>query len=144
MPSFGARSRRNLDTCHPVLTKLMERVVLRFDISIIEGFRNLDRQAELYASGMTQVKSGGAHNRMPSMACDILFYPFLRGDWERRDKFNYMAGFVFSTFWEMRSDGRLDDGYELVWGGSWDGLLQTDESFLDMPHFEIRRLKVER
>ena len=74
MPSYGATSRRNLDTCHPDLIRVFEEVIKRFDCSITEGHRTPERQAHLLALGRTKVKVS-RHNSLPSEAVDAAPYP---------------------------------------------------------------------
>ena len=41
MPSFGARSQTNLDTCDPELIRLLNEAIKHVDFSVIEGHRTL-------------------------------------------------------------------------------------------------------
>ena len=47
------------------------------------------------------------------------FLSFVRGDWERKDKFERMAGYVLATFDQMQSDGRISSDWVLVSGSDW-------------------------
>ena len=145
MPRFSKTSLSKLETCHPVLQDLMHEVIRFFDIKVIEGYRSNERQESLYFAGKSKIKNNGKHNRTKggqpcSEAVDILFCPFVRGDWERKDKFERMAGYVLATFDQMQSDGRISSDWVLVSGSDWDDDITTDQWF-DGPHFEVREKK---
>lgn len=135
---FGKRSRANLDTCHPDLVRLMEKVLSYevMDFSVIEGHRSPERQQELYRQGRSQidgVSKLGMHNHNPSLAVDILPYPSVVNGvnvWNDNQRFSVLAGLVFAA--------ASDLGIKVRWGGDWDGDgNNADSNFHDLPHFEI-------
>ncbi len=138
MPSFGKRSSGRLATCDKRLITLFNEVVKHYDCSIIEGHRSADRQKELVADGKSRVIHS-LHNRQPSMAVDVIPWPFKPSDWNNLKRFYHFQGFVKGICTGMQRDGRLDGSFELRCGLDWDGDNDLDDqSFLDGPHFEIR------
>lgn len=147
MPSFGKRSRGQLDTCSPEIQALMERVVENFDISILEGHRGQELQDLYYEKGTSKLKyPDGNHNNKPSNAVDIQPYPFNPKSPKAKIKLALMAGYVKAIFENLKLDqyghgfhgsGSLM-GFKLRWGGDWDsdGDLD-DQTFDDYYHFEI-------
>ena len=133
MPRFSSVSASRLSTCDKRLQEVMNEVVKRFDIAIIEGYRSAEDQLRAYTNGTSRLKPGKSkHNEFPSLAVDIA--PWLPTkphiDWERVYLFHYMAGYV-------RAIGDTL-GVKLRWGGDWDGDLNFhDQTLIDLPHFEI-------
>jgi len=106
-------------------------VVKYFDVTVIEGVRSQDRQNELVAQGKSKTKFG---KHVEGKAVDIAPYPI---DWQSRDDFHYLGGFVLGVASEM--------GIDIRWGGDWsDSSLSEnarttkDNSFDDLVHFEIK------
>ncbi len=129
MPSFGTESRKRLDTCHVDLIQVCELVIPNYDFTVLEGFRSNARQDDLFRQGKSKLQAGGSkHNNDPSLAVDIAPYPI---DWDSRTRFYLLAGFMF------QAASQLD--IKLRWGGDWDGdWIHSDQSFHDLPHFELR------
>lgn len=130
MNKFSARSRLLLDTCHPDLIAVFERVIQVTNIRVIEGYRERGRQEQLYRDGFSKVKwPNSKHNRTPSYAVDVVPYPV---DWSDRDRFVRMAGIVEGVAFML--------GIPIRWGGNWDGDDDLDDqTFMDLAHFELRR-----
>lgn len=119
MPTFGKRSREQLATAHPLLQMLFHEVIKERDCAVLEGHRSLERQAELFARGLTKKKSGGKHNTKPAQAVDVVPWPI---DWDDTDRFDEFAAFVMAKAKEM--------GIRIRWGGNW-------KTLVDRPHYEI-------
>lgn len=142
MNYFSDRSRRQLDTCHPDLIELFERVLAGFDCTIIEGYRGEEAQEEYFRTGRSQLhypeslhnatRSCGADSdedhRIPeSLAADAAPYPI---DWDGVARFMVFGGYVIGVASEM--------DLKIRWGGDWDGDWELhDQSFHDLPHFEL-------
>ena len=128
MPRFGTRSRNSLHSCDDRLKKVFNEVIKTVDCSVLEGHRDKDRQNKLYKEGKTKVRyPNGRHNKLPSMACDVVPYPI---DWNDRERFHLFAGFVLGIANQM--------GIELRWGGDWNRNWEVDDNkFDDFPHFEL-------
>ena len=125
MPRYGKRSRERLKGVDPKLVNVLNEVVKHFDITVIEGLRSQERQNELVAQGKSKTKYG---KHVEGKAVDIAPYPI---DWECRDDFHYLGGFVRGIATSM--------GVKVRWGGDWDSDYTTkDNAFDDLVHFEIR------
>jgi len=139
MPVFSTSSREQLATCDQRLQDVLKKVIIQFDFSVLEGFRDQAAQERAYARGFSKVHwPHGKHNSTPSKAVDIAPYPI---DWgsdkdkaeAARQRFCYLAGWVMATAQAM--------GIKLRWGGDWDGDRDTrDEVFRDLGHFEISEI----
>ena len=130
MPKFGKRSRERLNTCNKKLQRVFNEVIKHVDCSVLEGYRDKDRQNKLFEENKTKVKyPNGRHNSYPSNAVDVTPYPV---DWKDRERQTLFAGFVIGTAKQM--------GINIRWGGDWDQDFEVaDNRFDDFPHFEIRK-----
>tara|TARA_R100000781_G_scaffold8792_1_gene7761 strand:+ start:181 stop:579 length:399 start_codon:yes stop_codon:yes gene_type:complete len=131
MPRFGKRSRERLKGVDSKLVNVLNEVVKYFDITVIEGLRSQERQNELVAQGKSKTKFG---KHVQGKAVDIAPYPI---DWNSRDDFHYLGGFVLGVASKM--------GIDVRWGGDWsDSSLSKnarttkDNNFDDLVHFEIK------
>lgn len=129
---FSARSKRVLKTCDPRLQAIANEVIKHIDFAAVEGHRVKERQNYFFERGLTKLKfPHGKHNNSPSTALDADPYPI---DYSNKLKaiarYYYFAA-VFQTVATMM-------GYEVRWGGDWDGDKDfSDQSFDDLRHFEI-------
>lgn len=128
MPVFGSASKIKLNTCHPDIQRIMNHVIVLFDVTVIHGHRGRKIQDKLFEGGKSKVKfPDSKHNKIPSEAIDIAPYPV---DWVDEERFVYMAGYV------MGVAAMLD--IDLRWGGDWDRDTHTrDTRFRDLGHFEL-------
>lgn len=142
---FGRSSKAKLETCHPALQAIVSKVMSWqvMDFSVIEGHRSLERQLQLYRSGMTHIdgiRKKGKHNYTPSEGVDLLPYPYsLNGVhvWDDRHRFTILAGLMFAAAAELTRT-RLLVSEKLRWGGDWDrDGNYADQNFHDLPHFEL-------
>jgi len=131
MPRFGKRSKQKLKGVDSRLVNVLNEVVKYFDITVIEGLRSQERQNELVAQGKSKTKFG---KHVQGKAVDIAPYPI---DWNARDDFHYLGGFVLGVASKM--------GINVRWGGDWsDSSLSKnarttkDNKFDDLVHFEIK------
>ena len=148
MPSFGRGSKQQLSTCHVLLQRLFERVVLEVDCVVIKGHRGELEQNRAADEGKSKLRwPNGNHNKYPSLAVDVAPYDVtLKGvNWKtnvldagKLDKeglanlcrFYHFAG-VVKGFAQMM-------GLRIRWGGDWDGdNYFNDQTFNDLVHFEI-------
>jgi len=131
MPRFGKRSKERLKGVDSRLVSVLNEVVKYFDITVIEGLRSQKRQNKLVAEGKSKAKFG---KHVQGKAVDIAPYPI---DWNARDDFHYLGGFVLGVASRM--------GIDVRWGGDWsDSSLSKnarttkDNNFDDLVHFEIK------
>lgn len=144
MPSFGTKSRANRDECHPLLRELLDAIIVRFDISVIEGIRSKEKQNEYFDNGWSKLQwPNGKHNVTEpgqlSLAFDVTPWPCVWPNLQKQSPEEY--GKVLATWYYMgglfMKEAELR-GIQLRWGGDWDGD-QTfeDQSFDDLGHFEL-------
>ena len=131
MPRFSRKSRSKLEGVDARLVLLLEEVVKYFDITVIEGKRSQERQNQLVKEGKSKTKFG---KHVQGMAVDIAPYPI---DWNARDDFHYLGGFVLGIACKM--------GINVRWGGDWSSSslakeqrTTKDNNFDDLVHFEIK------
>lgn len=134
MPSYSESSKSALETCHPDLQKVFERVIRDFDHTIIEGHRGEEKQNRLYDEGKSKLRyPESRHNENPSMAVDAVPYPV---DWDDRERMTLFAGYVLGVAEKLKQEGQIS--YDIRWGGDWDQDTEvSDNGFDDLPHFEL-------
>ncbi|MDH5612234.1 MAG: M15 family peptidase [Gammaproteobacteria bacterium] len=154
MPDFGPSSRRKLDTCHPVLQELCQRVVKHHDITILVGHRTETEQTDAFKKGnSTKQWPQSKHNSYPSMAVDVAPYPIPEGwgdlkgqttktrdlDWKERVKFyEVIALFRFTWSQMCKNFPDIEANFDLRLGADWDGDGDyRDQTFDDLPHIEL-------
>lgn len=127
MPEFGRKSKEQLSTCHPDLQKLFNEVIKDCDCTILEGHRSDEDQLKAFNAKKSKIKSGGKHNKKPSLAVDVAPWPI---DWKDKNRFYHFAGKVQGIAQMLN--------IKIRWGGDWDCDNDLkDQSFYDLPHFEL-------
>lgn len=152
---FGKTSKERLDTCQKDMVSIMELAISRssIDFGIAQGARTWQQQLDYFEQGkskldprLSQNKERAKHVtgngwRELSEAVDIYIY---HPDYETRRKLAYdipslayVAGVVQSCARELFECGEV--AHIIRWGGNWDrdGVILQDQSFDDMPHFEL-------
>lgn len=135
MPKFSKSSHSQLETCHPELQLLFNKVIKFFDCQVLEGFRNEQDQEKAFNEGSSKLLwPNGKHNRMPSRAVDVSPYPVI---WNNLARFYWFAGFVLATAAALKEQGKMT--YDIRYGGDWNRNYDiTDEKGLrDLVHFEL-------
>jgi peptidoglycan LD-endopeptidase CwlK len=125
---FGQRSLDNLSQAHPLLQDLFNEVIKVADCSVICGHRNEQLQNLAFKQGASRLKwPNSSHNKLPSLAVDVVPYPL---DWKDHKRFFFFAGIVMGVANRM--------GIKIRWGGDFNmnGIF-TDERFVDLPHYEL-------
>ncbi len=126
--SFSGRSLDKLGELDERLQEVLLAAIRLKDFTILEGFRNEQRQNALFNAGKSKLQwPDSKHNFSPALAVDIAPYPI---DWANLAEFRYLAGLCVGIAHEK--------GIELRWGGDWDrdGALSNNR-FNDLPHLEI-------
>ena len=122
---FGRKSRERLKGVNTKLVNVCNELIKIMDVTIIEGLRSKERQAELLEKGATKVKYS---RHMEGKAVDLAPYPI---DWNDRERFHYMGGMVRGIGQQL--------GVKIRWGGDWDSDGEiADNKFDDLVHVEIR------
>ena len=130
MYRFGKKSKERLSTCDERLQKVFNEVIKYVDCSVLEGYRNKERQERFFKEGKSKVHyPNGNHNSNPSNAVDVTPYPV---NWSDRERQTLFAGFVLGVARGM--------DIKLRWGGDWNMNFDVkDNRFDDFPHFELRK-----
>ncbi len=134
MPSFSKKSAKKLSTCDPRIQRVLNEVIKYWDCTILEGTRDKGTQDEYFRTGRSKVKyPNSKHNSVPSKAIEVAPYhsgaPHIR--WNDPRDFYHFAGFVIGIATAM--------GIKLRHGGDWDRDRDiNDQTFMDLPHFEIK------
>ncbi len=132
---FGSSSRARLETCDYRLKKVAEKAletsVIDFGISC--GHRGQEEQDAAYNATPRKSKlkfPESKHNSIPARAFD--FFPVIGGKaaWNDCEAFKNLAHHIMTTADQM--------GIRLRWGGDWNCNGIEDETFIDMPHIELR------
>ena len=126
MPHYGSKSTRVLEGLDEDLQELLNEVIKFIDISLIEGYRSIERQIELKKLGKTKTLKS---KHLTGEAFD--FAPYNNGiDWNNRDNFVYTAGIIKGIACQM--------GIPLRFGGDWNQNNDlTDNNFDDLCHMEL-------
>ena len=131
---WGARSLGRLQTCHPLLVTLMQRVISRpdlpLDLSVLCGHRTREEQNSAVARGASMLRwPSSKHNRTPSHAVDVA--PYVGGSvswaWPH---YHAVAPVIRAEWAAMQAEGIVPAGVTLTWGGDW-------QTFPDGPHWEL-------
>jgi len=126
MNKFSVASKHKLETCHPLLQRLMAMVLEKIDITIICGYRDKIAQEVALTNGTSKLHwPNSKHNTYPSMAVDVAPYPI---DWNDYNAFRLVSYAVKQCWKEIPDDEK--EGLELNWGGDW-------TRFKDHPHYEL-------
>lgn len=136
MPYFSNSSKAKLEMCDQRLQDIFNEVIKTVDCTIVCGHRNKEDQNAAYAKGHSKLKyPQSKHNQYPSMAVDVApYYANVGIDWNDLGGFYMFAGYVMRVAYEK--------GVSLRYGGDWDGDRRTtDQTFNDLPHFEILERK---
>lgn len=158
MPQFGRSSKSRLETCHPDLQRVFNRVVETYDCSILEGAREKSRQQMLFGTGKsTTLNSKHIPFEGWSYAVDAVPYPIAWGENEQKALLTAMKNrdaqnikklmneykMVFARFYNFAGFVQgvaAEMGVKIRWGGDWDSDRDfNDQKFHDLPHFELIR-----
>lgn len=134
MPRFGNRSKKNLETCHEDLQKILNKAIEYVDFGVIEGHRTKETQNHYYETGRSTLKfPQSKHNTNPSLAVDIVPYLSSKGyDWNDVDRFHNIVYFIKGIAYSM--------GIEVILGCDWDSDFYTkDHRFHDAPHIQLNK-----
>lgn len=128
MAKFGYESENYLIQAHPLLKKLFDEVVKEFDCAIICGYRDEKEQNIAFEKGYSKLKyPNSKHNKIPSLAVDVVPYPV---DWSDYNRMYCFGGYVKGIAIMM--------GINIRWGGDWDSDFDfDDQNFNDLVHFEL-------
>ena len=128
MYKFSQRSLDNLKNVDERLVRICNELIKRIDFAVIEGFRSLERQKEMYDKGFSKIdgiSKKGKHNYSPSLAIDII--PFKKGHnpFDGSKESDIMFDNLAKEFKQVAKEL----GINITWGGDW--------KFIDKPHFQV-------
>ena len=128
MYKFSDRSHKKLTTCHPDLIQLFNEVIKNVDCTILDGHRTESEQNRLFKIGNSRVEfPHSMHNRYPSHAVDVAPYPI---DWTNVHRFYMFVGYVRAVANNLNIKIRCGADWDSDW-------LTSDQTFHDLPHFEL-------
>jgi peptidoglycan LD-endopeptidase CwlK len=123
MPTFGARSQKNLKCMHPLLRRVANAAIEHINFTIICSVRSKADQDQAYNLKRSRAHFGQSpHNYFPSLAFDFIPYPFTDEDWDDLAKFDAIA--------KVLKDVATPE-VAIHWGGDW-------ATFKDTPHIELQ------
>ena len=128
MYKFSQRSLDNLKNVDERLVRICNELIKRVDFTVIEGFRSLERQKEMYDKGFSKIdgiSKKGKHNYNPSLAIDIIPYKKGHNPFDGSKESDIMFDNLAKEFKQVAKEL----GINITWGGDW--------KFIDKPHFQI-------
>ena len=154
---LSTKSFANTNTCERDIQTIIHQAIkiTRIDFGISHGHRSPEVQFELYKQGRKEVngvwkiedrrkvvtycdgyEKKSKHNYSPSKAFDI--YAFVNGKatWNK-DYLLYLGGLIIGVSEMLLEQEKIT--HKLKWGANWnmDSEIITDQTFIDMPHFEL-------
>ena len=126
---FGAKSEKNLKTCHNNIQNVLRHAIQYIDFSVIEGHRTQERQIELFLTKKSELNGTtkqSMHQYNPSLAVDIIPYKKGYNPFDGTDESELM-------FYQLNRQIHISArqlGVDLTWGGFW-------SSIIDMPHYQL-------
>jgi peptidoglycan L-alanyl-D-glutamate endopeptidase CwlK len=133
--AFGGASSQRLATTDLRIQHIMEEALrtslIDFGIPSYGGMRTAEEQGFLYLDGKS--KCDGVFKKsyhQSGKAVDIFPYIGGRANYDKRYCF-FLAGHILATAKRL--------GYELTWGGDFDGDLDfDDQTFQDLVHYQLK------
>ena len=103
MAKWSKKSAERLYTCDTDIIRLFDEVLKVRNCSVLDGHRNEERQNQYFEAKTSKFKwDFSKHNRNPSRAVDVIFYPFnKKHDWDNREKFMFFRGIVYGIASQM-------------------------------------------
>ena len=152
---LGKNSISKLENVHEDLVRIVELAIKisKVDFGISEGFRSVETQNRYYQIGRTVdvdkptitsidgINKKGKHNYSPALAVDIYIYTpdslFKSKIAYDPSHLSYVAGVIDAAAYLLKEKEEIS--HKVRWGGNWDSdeIITKDQSFQDMPHFEL-------
>ena len=129
MYKFSKSSLDNLKNVDQRLVDICNELIKEIDFTVIEGYRTLERQKELFDTGFSKIdgiKKKGKHNYSPSLAIDIIPYKKGHNPFDGSEESTKMFKELNKSFNKVAK--KLGIKYE--WGGNW-------KTFVDLPHYQV-------
>jgi peptidoglycan L-alanyl-D-glutamate endopeptidase CwlK len=121
MPRWSKKSAERLYTCDTDLIRLFDEVLKVHNCSILDGHRDQYRQNLYYKEKKSKVEwPNSKHNKNPSRAADVIFYPYNEHSWDDREKFKFFRGIVYGIASQLgirlNKTIEWDLGHFSLWG----------------------------
>lgn len=140
-------STSRLQTCDPYIQKVISLAIeqSQIDFGVAQGSRTITQQRQYFNDGKSKVNPDNYEiDVLPHKAKHIVtddfpmagavdIYAYVNGaSWDAK-QLCFIAGVIMSI------DASLEN--KLRWGGNWDGdgEIMTDQTFQDLPHFELKK-----
>jgi peptidoglycan L-alanyl-D-glutamate endopeptidase CwlK len=128
---YSNKSKLKLEEAHPYLQILFNKVIEKYDISIVCASRDEETQNKYYNRGSSKVKyPNSKHNTLPySLAVDFCPYHSTNGMSFNKDDAILVAGYI---------EGMADVmGIKVRIGCRWDHQWPSENTFMDAFHIEL-------
>lgn len=145
MPKFSNKSLNLLKQCHPDIQKVFTEAIKYIDFTVLDStIRTVAQQKQYVKEGKSKTMNSMHLKRMVpeynaeySFAIDVIpyFSSIPHTDWDDKEEFALLAGFVLGISNYMYSKGLI--GHKIKWGGTWNKGRIKENTFIDMPHFEL-------
>lgn len=133
MPAYSQKSLERLNSCHPDLITIFNRVIKYFDCTILEGHRGKEAQDKAYTEGKSKLRyPNGKHNAYPSMAVDATPYPV---DLNNKEAHIYFGGFVMAISAVLYEEKKITN--KVRWGGDFNMNKDPRDDGWDWVHYEL-------
>jgi peptidoglycan L-alanyl-D-glutamate endopeptidase CwlK len=137
MNRFSGISKTRLKTCHSDLQILCNRLIERYDFTVVCGHRGEEDQNKAFKEKKSTKRwPDSKHNTVPSLAVDLAPYERTGIDWSKLQSC-YFAGQVIGLAEELFAQGIMK--HKIRCGIDWNGNQDiNDDNFFDAGHFEIK------
>lgn len=146
MPKFSKKSQALLDQIHPDLQLVLTCAIKYIDFTVLDStIRTKEQQAQYVKEGKSKTMDSKhlkkylpEYEKEYSLAVDIMpyFSKEPHNDWNDLQEFCFLAGYILGIAKVLRSEGMIHS--DIVWGGKWSKEKIKENTFIDMPHFEIK------
>ena len=127
---YGKKSLKVREELHPLLQTLMDKILEKYDICLICGYRTEETQNRYYRQGLSKLKyPQSKHNKQPSLAVDIAVYHKVGGVSFNEKDLIYMSGYIKGVADIMGIPIRVGS----IWNKQW----VSENGFLDAGHIEL-------
>lgn len=145
MAKFSKKSQALLDQVHPDLQFVLNYAIQIMDFTILDStIRTKEQQEQFIKEGKSKTlnskhikKYFSIYDAEYSSAVDIIpyFSKEPHNDWNDLQEFCLLAGIILGVAKICKDEGFIHS--IIKWGGKWSNEKIKDNSFVDMPHFEI-------
>jgi peptidoglycan L-alanyl-D-glutamate endopeptidase CwlK len=146
MYKLSKTSQSRLDTCDDYIVKVIEKAIelSPIDFGVAQGSRTIAQQRQYFNDGKSKINPDNYDvDVLPQKAKHIVTADYPKAG--AVDIYGYVNGATWDAKVLCHIAGvimAVDKMYEnrLRWGGNWDGdgEIITDQTFQDLPHFELR------